>query len=117
MDMESYVKGCFLEPRKGETISLIPAVKLEGYAIIPIEKYEDLVEDYSSRKASSFDQVWIWPQAGHPNSLFWSVADSKDVLSMAIPVETGFPLTGHLIIMLATTTSQAIEVIVDTLCI
>ena len=56
MDTDSYVEDCFVEPHLGETISLSP-VRLKGYAIIPKEKYEKLVADYSSKKASSLDQV------------------------------------------------------------
>ncbi len=62
MNTDSYVKDCYIELRRGETIFNIKdngdfVARLKGYAIIPKDKYEKLVSDYFSKKASSFDQV------------------------------------------------------------
>ena len=41
----------------------------------------------SSKKASSFDQVWFFPQAGQfRNILFRKVLDLKETVSIDIPV-------------------------------
>ena len=61
--MDTDIRDCFFDIRSGEPpIFRIrskggSAIRLRGYAIIPKEKYENLVKGYSSRKASSFDQV------------------------------------------------------------
>ena len=56
MDTDSYVEDCFVEAREGENISLAP-LRIRGYAIVPKEKYEKLVADYSPKNESSLDQV------------------------------------------------------------